>query len=521
MGLYLPFLSTDRRQKPDDALVATIALQGQVLRVAHVNRRAGEAGVRPGQTLAEAKSVALDLVTCDDDPAADLRQLETLAVWAGRFSPTVHIEGENSLMVDVTGSERLFAGERNLLRQALEGLNAEGFFARGAIADTVGAAWAVTHAHPDIFVIVPPGQTAAELTALPVWSLRIDSGAVKALALVGVKTIAVLLHLPRSSLAPRFGEGVLRRLDQALGDIPEVLTPYRPCPALTSRFHLGAATTRLDVLIEAVRRALEWFCEQLAQRVAGVRRMYLTFYCFEEAADRGSRRYPITLELNMSEPSRSVDHLFPLLTVLLDKTDLPAPANALMLWAREVESLDGRQEELFDTSVNDARELSGLLDRLAVRLGREAVVRPRLLGEHQPERAFRYESLVGGQETSRGLSGWESSGSIRTKAAAQPGGGLPEEEFLPPGPRPLRLVAQPLEISATAVTPDGPPAAFQWRGQAHVLVNSVGPERIETGWWRGRYVQRDYYRVTTESGRRCWIFRRRDTKQWFLHGWFD
>ena len=34
-------------------------------------------------------------------------------------------------------------------------------------------------------------------------------------------------------------------------------------------------------------------------------------------------------------------------------------------------------------------------------------------------------------------------------------------------------------------------------------------------------LQRDYYRVTTDGGRRCWLFCDRDTKRWFLHGWFD
>ena len=53
------------------------------------------------------------------------------------------------------------------------------------------------------------------------------------------------------------------------------------------------------------------------------------------------------------------------------------------------------------------------------------------------------------------------------------------------------------------------------------MVDCIGPERIETGWWRGLHVQRDYYRVLTDTGRRAWIFRRRDTNEWFLHGWFD
>jgi protein ImuB len=85
----------------------------------------------------------------------------------------------------------------------------------------------------------------------------------------------------------------------------------------------------------------------------------------------------------------------------------------------------------------------------------------------------------------------------------------------------LRLASHPVEIAATALVPDGPPICFHLRGTRHGVADSLGPERIETGWWRGPHVKRDYYRVVTEDGRRLWLFRERDTGRWFLHGWFD
>jgi len=87
--------------------------------------------------------------------------------------------------------------------------------------------------------------------------------------------------------------------------------------------------------------------------------------------------------------------------------------------------------------------------------------------------------------------------------------------------RPLRLMSIPIAIVATAIVPDGPPIALELRGVRYVVAHSVGPERIETGWWRGPHVQRDYYRVATREGRRAWLFRERETGKWFLHGWFD
>ena len=87
--------------------------------------------------------------------------------------------------------------------------------------------------------------------------------------------------------------------------------------------------------------------------------------------------------------------------------------------------------------------------------------------------------------------------------------------------RPLRLLAKPAAIEVVAVAPEGPPSRFDRRGLREVIVDCVGPERLETGWWRGRHVRRDYFRVSCASGQRCWIFREGTTGKWFLHGWFD
>jgi protein ImuB len=71
-----------------------------------------------------------------------------------------------------------------------------------------------------------------------------------------------------------------------------------------------------------------------------------------------------------------------------------------------------------------------------------------------------------------------------------------------------------------AVAPYGPPNQFHYMCD-YRIEKSWGPERIQTGWWRGRYVQRDYYRVETAEGKQFWIFRDLRSGNWFLHGAFD
>ena len=125
---------------------------------------------------------------------------------------------------------------------------------------------------------------------------------------------------------------------------------------------------------------------------------------------------------------------------------------------------------------------------------------PGLAGrDAQPELAWRYDPLL--------------DGSRRRRRSVFETTGLP--------PRPLRLLCRPISLRSKSTAPDGPPLLFQLRNREHRVAQSWGPERIETGWWRGQVIGRDYYRIETVDGRRFWLFRRLRDGRWFLHGVFE
>jgi protein ImuB len=47
-----------------------------------------------------------------------------------------------------------------------------------------------------------------------------------------------------------------------------------------------------------------------------------------------------------------------------------------------------------------------------------------------------------------------------------------------------------------------------------------GPERLETGWWDGNGIARDYYIAVNTEGIYLWIYRNRKEATWHLHGIF-
>jgi protein ImuB len=73
----------------------------------------------------------------------------------------------------------------------------------------------------------------------------------------------------------------------------------------------------------------------------------------------------------------------------------------------------------------------------------------------------------------------------------------------------------------TSMVADGPPVRMVWNRQECPVVRSWGPERIATGWWRARDIERDYYRVEWADGTQAWVYRDERSHRWFLHGFFD
>ncbi len=189
----------------------------------------------------------------------------------------------------------------------------------------------------------------------------------------------------------------------------------------------------------------------------------------------------------------------------LERTTLPGPVRALAVCVPVAAPREPRQQELFGAvDRRQQHELARLVDRLSSRLGSTGVLRPRLLAEAQPEHACRWIPLT----------------SSEASAASSPAADAAALDAPGPIDRPLQLQHPPRPVQVLAVAPDGPPVRFRDQRRWHHVLQSWGPERIETGWWRGRTVRRDYYRVETSSGQRFWLFRQLDDNRWFLQGTF-
>jgi protein ImuB len=322
---------------------------------------------------------------------------------------------------------------------------------------------------------------------------------------LGVWRIEQLEALPRRELSSRFGPELLDCLDRVTGRLSEPLPAWDPPPQFAVSWSAEFPTARRETLEAALEHLVRRLAAMLIQAGRGVMRLECLLKC---VAGRGTcEAGQLQVAVGLFRPSAWANHLVELLQVRFESLQLPGPVDSIGLTAAATAPLELRQQELFSEGQTrvDSHHLSGLIDRLSNRLGHTCVMRVRLIPDAQPELACHYLPLV-----LKGSDLFLRADSRRVGASRRA-----RQIDLTPLFRPLRLLTQPVRL------PGGIDGSFSFAGQQQRIVRRLGPERIETGWWRGRTVARDYYRIETATGRWYWVFQRLPCGPWFLHGMFD
>jgi protein ImuB len=224
----------------------------------------------------------------------------------------------------------------------------------------------------------------------------------------------------------------------------------------------------------------------------------------------------LPLRIGLMEPSASTRQLMELIHLHLETVKLAAEVDRVEIRVAVVGRLGERQGKLFaDRWPSDPHQLALLVNRLSSRLGCEQVLRAELRASPVPERAVRWVAAVERKDTETRRRGDKE----KSRRSNSPCLLVSLSPCLSP-PRPLLLYPQPQSLEVVSVAPDGPPQFVWLDGRRERIVHYTGPERIETLWWRGPSVRRDYYRVALTSGSHLWIFRHLNDARWFLHGVF-
>jgi protein ImuB len=455
-------------------------------RIVACDGKARARGVQPGMTAAAATALAPQLAVHPRNAAEETESLLGLAGWAARFTPSVALELPDALVLEASGSLQLFGGLKRIVAGLREGCAHMGFTALIASAPTPrGAAW-LARAGRELLV-EDPARLEEALAKLPVRVLARDADTIEALAAIGAARVADVLGLPRAGLARRFGQVLLNDLDRALGRLPDPRAFCVPPATFHARLELPAEVTQAEALLFAARRLFVQLEGFLAARAGGVRQLALKL-CHREA------RFT-AVPIGFVAPSRDATHFTVLARERLATLALPAPVRALALVADDIVPFAGEPLALLADGAHAPGDWRKLVERLRARLGAAAVHGVAAAAEHRPEHASTPAPLpllpreVGTSRTRSPQAG------DRAEAGHRP-------FWLLPAPRPLEEV--------DAVPHHGGPLRLL-----------AGPERIESGWWDGADIARDYFVAQAPDRSLVWVYReRRAPGGWFLHGLF-
>lgn len=494
VAIWFRHLLVDRLllRKPELAgkpFVLSAKERGRML-VKAASRDAQALGIEAGMVLADARAVQPDIQVVDYDPTLAEKLLASLAEWTIRYSPLVALDLPDGLILDATGCAHLWGSETAYLKDIASRLKASGYDVRTAMADTIGAVWAVSR-YSRAFPIIAEGDQLTALLQLPPHALRLDAAVVEKMQKLGLYQIKSFIYMPPSVLRRRFGQSTLDQIGKALGNTHEAFEPVCPVEPYQERLSSMEPIQTATGIEIALQKLLEMLCARLAKDGKGARQAVLRCYRIDGEIQ--------AIQIGTSGPSCSTSHMFKLFELKIASIEPALGIELFVLEAPVTEPLGNAQEELWNlTGGNKMTQVAELIDRLTARAGADVIHRYLPAQHHWPERAITEAVSLTDQ---------------------------PEIDWRTDQHRPVQLLSQPEKITVSAPVPDYPPMLFRYKGDIHRIKKADGPNRIEQEWWISDGMHRDYYSVEDEHGGRYWIFRlghynEELSAEWFIHGFF-
>jgi len=312
-----------------------------------------------------------------------------------------------------------------------------------------------------------------------------------------------------TELAARFGEALLQEIDKALGHAPESIQPIVIGTPFEVSHAFGGVVSDFESILAVIHHLLTDLLARLRPLQLGIRFLQIELHQVQinehvttdtTPAHRAasSSLEPASVRLVLTHPSHNLAHLWTLLRPRLEQINLGCGIEEIFLRATQTGRVVAEQLTLWpDDSLRESTLTSSaygeLLDQLVSRLGTKAVTQLEAVPTYVPERAFRRVAPH----------------AVRSKEARP----------IYPAARPSRLFDMPEPLRVMALVPDGRPTWLQWKDESHEIIAGTGPERIAPPWWENQPMPpRDYFIIQSAQGRWLWVFRDRQSGQWFVHG---
>ncbi|WP_290841356.1 DNA polymerase Y family protein [Flavobacterium sp.] len=491
VSIWFPYLLTDyvvrkKSELRDVAFVVASPERGRLL-VKAANALAVKKGIHTGMVVADCKAIFPDLEVIEAEAGRAQKLLRALAEWCIGYTPFSSVDSPDGLILDGSGCAHLWGGEQKYLESMRARLGNYGYHVQVAMADTIGAAWAMARFGSGIEVVKPGSQHHA-LIQLPAAALRLEEPVLAKLKKLGLDRVGSFIAMPHSALRRRFGPTLPHRISQALGHQIEIVQPVKPIEPYQERLptlELVCTATGIEIALEQL---LEMLCARFEKEGVGLRSCVFKAYRIDGDVQQ--------IDIGTGHPSKSLKHLFKLFEHKIGMFEPALGFELFILEAPKVEPVTNEQGAIWDASGKNDMKIAELLDRVASKTDSRYINRYLPAEHYWPERSIKQAASLHEEPATY----WRSD-----------------------LPRPIHLLTKPEIIEVAVRIPDYPPIQFSYKGERFEVAKADGPERIEQEWWIENGHFRDYYCIEDTHGARFWLFRLGpydDNPKWFIHGFF-
>jgi len=456
--------------------------------VCRCNKRASEHGIRPGISVATARALHDNIRILERRPRSEHALLGNLADWAYSYSSLVSVEPPDGVVLEVAGSERLFGDLKHLLNTLTQGLEERGISYQHGLAPSPEGARLLALSgmseqpgDPDCLIPTDVQAYRNTISRLSLEALDCSPRQLQRLQQAGLSSIGDIMALPRASIGKRFGQEFLNYIRRLNIEQHDARKAYSPPEKFHSVLHFPDPVQNNAGLLFPMQRLLRELEQFLARRQAFARQI---IWRFIDTANQ-----PHEMPVRCSLQHNSIGAMLELTRLTLDNIKLGSMVESIALECRQFSLTEQLSDQLFadHQSINSQQQQDAfrlLLDRLSLRLGRDAIYTIQPRDGHLPEFNWRLMSAGDHQHATTTTT--------------------------PVGSRPLWLLPTPQPLRAHNGT--------VYNKRALKILN--GPERIESGWWESVGSIRDYYIAIEDDGALCWIYKDNVQAQWYLHGYF-
>jgi protein ImuB len=384
--------------------IAVLEGKPPLQKICALNEEARSAGILNSMTKLQAE-VCDGITLCERSEAQESFAHQALLDCAQSFSPRVEDCAPNTLLLDISGLEKLFGPLSKVAREIFRRASGMGIETNVAVASTLEAALLAARGFSGA-TVVPEGNEAELLGNLPLEVLfadETDSDATEELLGTfrrwGIRKFRELAVLPEVALTERLGQRGLDLQQKARGTRDRTLVPADPPLVFEEAQEIEFPLVLLEPLAIVLNRMLDHLCARLEARALAAQEL-----CLELVLENGRQSHPVfpkngetRLGQHASDSRNIFQRTIHLPVPLLDpktflkllQLDLKAhpPGAPVRKVVLRVEPAKPRpaQNGLFMPSPPQPEKLELTLARISGVVGEGRAASPALLDTHRPQ----------------------------------------------------------------------------------------------------------------------------------------